>query len=1338
MVQSPICQALNLSDGQPCKANATTWEKVFCRFHGKQYYGLYIGYKRRKARLDSLSDDAPPYLRASNVPLANEPFEGVTDEKTLREIHAHIYHEYALIEKVINAKKLHHKHFYWLRMDYGNQAYLDILSNRRHIVLRALEKLKTRITQALYEREKWYKWIRDVQQEEEATREKESKKVKHEAAMFKRYWDKMQTRITARREKEDRQRPDAYLDAAYQEHSKYIDLINHFLWIEVLADVESENATPKVDGSTKPSPGIAKKGKKPKSKAAKAADVQLPGQSRILEMIVNDGQSSDDQEPSGGGSVKSNFETESELRRRLKEGMKKDYTTIEGQVWVGTLEFPDGTHLKTSSLADEEIDSLAKEIKEIKLLLFCRLLLSHASLLRAAVKSSSVEEFLNDPEIAVSDLRDLCLRVEQPSLQDIRDACADRTRGDESEGEDDEGDILEEERYEDVYLHMYRYMHIQGPYWLLMKILGQQQIMVAGGQDEPSKLERMPFKEARQQKMKVQVCGKSIWNYSSENSTTQDGWLQFSVMAKDCDLRNAAQLCRNWDEFEQLTFLTGWQYFPASNWVSWGGDKLTQELHELGFFPYFKDFDAEKLSHLQGQKDIVETRNIIVGHMKRNDPATRRFLQYLTMRSSEVLVLVRDGKTGKILTAPEKDQLWTMRGKREVNETKWNILLEVGRKYFQMVGKFRKWRLGSEDYYDVWIWDYTPSSDPTRLCSVIGLELHKARRITKLTERHNRKEPFLRGLTRDQDTTRVRSIQPGEQILSLWDEITNRSNVSMSTDVLNQELLKVKINDGFPVEASPYLLYNEADAAEDLILFPEELNTHNRNFLFREVTNSFTREAISITSINVAVANTLNSLKADGDANWGTDSASACEDEETHFVNPWSQSQIWEDAIATINHTPISSERKELLRRVGLLSESSDVIRGGINSLSSVMPKLKEADTRMVVEKDRGAALVEDFHAADLEPGAQEKYAETCNILSGILGSRQTSESTDWVWFLATTLDWLDLRTDYDTYTHEPQEAWPHAFITQDIVKAFALMAMFFPNLDVCQPVTSFFKSEEGLKYKDTSILKPHERGQTLPDCRTRTSTVFRPKEFWKEWDEAPKDAKADGRHHADAVPMKWSVATRPIIAKLYLAGIVAPAYHKDPFGLALANTEPHRPDQLDLFINYPDRDNDTTDPIFDTPSKWPVLLPLAKTFASKSSGAKFAILRVWSAPHFYPVDVTDEGMRYLTSFLDSRGRSWAWRFVPKDMSYSESAAHVVLKERLKLLREQLKVGDRVVHRGEVILVMGTDELDLLRYVTAVTFAIQTKPWYREIDLWKSFVNVDLEFLEGLDPYWLD
>lgn len=43
-----------------------------------------------------------------------------------------------------------------------------------------------------------------------------------------------------------------------------------------------------------------------------------------------------------------------------------------------------------------------------------------------------------------------------------------------------------------------------------------------------------------------------------------------------------------------------------------------------------------------------------------------------------------------------------------------------------------------------------------------------------------------------------------------------------------------------------------------------------------------------------------------------------------------------------------------------------------------------------------------------------------------------------------------------------------------------------------------------------------------------------------------------------------------------------------------------------------------------------------------------------------------------------------------------------------------------------------------IRLSTIVTFVMQTKPWLREVDLWMSFVNVELDFLQGLDPEWLD
>lgn len=213
----------------------------------------------------------------------------------------------------------------------------------------------------------------------------------------------------------------------------------------------------------------------------------------------------------------------------------------------------------------------------------------------------------------------------------------------------------------------------------------------------------------------------------------------------------------------------------------------------------------------------------------------------------------------------------------------------------------------------------------------------------------------------------------------------------------------------------------------------------------------------------------------------------------------------------------------------------------------------------------------------------------------------------------------------------------------------------------------------------------------------------------------------------------------------MYRAGIIAPAnVQNDPQlipGIATANTEPHRPKELDMFIDFSDRfnvmGNPKPPPTFVHPREWPDLLARAREFSLQNGGGspKFAVLRLWSAPHFWPLMIRRNNRR-IASFLDPLGRGWEFKFVPKDGYYSEWSTYNSLHQRLELFAP--KFGDRVTHRGDVVLVMGEDARDLLKYVVAVTFVIQTKPWYREIDLWKSFINVDLEFLEGLDTYWLD
>ena len=97
------------------------------------------------------------------------------------------------------------------------------------------------------------------------------------------------------------------------------------------------------------------------------------------------------------------------------------------------MENPEELLHKTAGMPEDEIDKLIGEVAEVKHLLLCRILLSHAALLPAVARANSVDEFLNDKDVDSAHLRDLCLELENPGLQDVRDACADLVRGDDEE-----------------------------------------------------------------------------------------------------------------------------------------------------------------------------------------------------------------------------------------------------------------------------------------------------------------------------------------------------------------------------------------------------------------------------------------------------------------------------------------------------------------------------------------------------------------------------------------------------------------------------------------------------------------------------------------------------------------------------------------------------------------------------------------------------------------------------------------------------------------------------------------------------------------------------------------
>ncbi|KAL8731009.1 MAG: hypothetical protein Q9166_003660 [cf. Caloplaca sp. 2 TL-2023] len=239
--------------------------------------------------------------------------------------------------------------------------------------------------------------------EEEITRENEKKKIRKEVALLKRYFKDVQARTQDLRAKEDLKRQETYLDEAYttrlpeeeqeaewdpiedvieDERGNYIDLIKHILSLMEFVD---------------------------DSQATNGSNQSFNNGIRAIEA----------------------HDSKTQMRKRPSEGVKLEYAS--GFHVAGTVDNPAQTHDKTAPVPDDEIDQLLVDMAEIKHLLFCRLLLSQANVVPAAIRVSNVNEFLDDKEVTDTDLRDLALKLENPGLQEIRGTCADFRRGEEGE-----------------------------------------------------------------------------------------------------------------------------------------------------------------------------------------------------------------------------------------------------------------------------------------------------------------------------------------------------------------------------------------------------------------------------------------------------------------------------------------------------------------------------------------------------------------------------------------------------------------------------------------------------------------------------------------------------------------------------------------------------------------------------------------------------------------------------------------------------------------------------------------------------------------------------------------
>ncbi|KAH8762906.1 hypothetical protein F5882DRAFT_431367 [Hyaloscypha sp. PMI_1271] len=1173
--------------------------------------------------------------------------------------------------------------------DYGHAKFLEDLQSQKGTVVRALERLERRTAEVLFREEKWYSWVRECQDEEERGREKEREKVRMEAAMFKRHWKAAQLRARDAKAKEDKMRQDAYLEQVYKEslalkerngegedtdddemdwdpiedvlednRGSYLDLVQTFLWmVDPNAAAEADTAMSGINAPTPSTPGpsvltetaeSAPKLNAEISQGAKASPSSKKAKSKNKKKVTPAAKAPGPKPEPDKGLI----ESREEMHERLKNGTEYNQAKVKGVMIAGTLENP-VISTKTVTFPENLVQKMLAEIHDIKHLLFCRLLLGHAALLPAALRANNVEEFLADPEVTTAALRDICLKMENPSLQDIRDACADFFRSEEEEEEADiemskpasptskdtdehgmpmfklkkqKGELPDTWKPKSEMAKMAEQMGQLPTFDSIME--NEEGGAVNFGENKDSKVPR--------KKIRVKICGKSIWNYPSNKAMNRGGWLHFCIIAKDSSLHDAVALCRHWDEFFELNILAIWQYFPGANWAEWVGNRYRQQMLQLGFIMYFESAspDAHDLTIRENNRNrgggrrshaVFEARNFICAHIKRDDP---------------------------------------------------------------MLFKAHRFRSGPDIY--------------------------------------NPAGPVLKTICRDPETNRARDIQPGEDIMSIWDDVNHPGTTffySKDENHADQSEGNLSLRRVFdePNKFPKNLFYHKADELEDAILFPEELADKKLDPL-----NVGKVDPIGIWEEGFSLKGFVEGdcFESDSDTEseaWMTDSDAGREHEDDSDLDDEADEEgdavdADQETADAINDTEVEQKPKidivEVARAIGHSDEMREVMKKMLLKPKRAprdrsSPAAMQAEFMEFLDKEKAKVFKQVWHSADLEPNAQAHYTEMMDM------TRKCRKHCRNTFDCAPVILGFHLVDDLNV---EPEYA-------KGVHKAIAKIAPFF--------YPQFLESEDGEPFRNSLMFNQAERAKNFPDIRSHVSNKYRAPSFWKEFEDEMRKVHGE----LNELPAEWDLHIRPIIAHLYKCGVLRSRSDLRVQGEAIAGKEPGR-DKWDVFFDWRrNMNNMNWDPAMVNPLTINPFKATAKNFALKNPTARFAVLTLWSAPHFYPLMIGWDN-RDPTSFRDLIGRYFNWMFVPKDLPRSEWSIHLSAQARITPYKKFL--GKNVIARRDKYLVMATDEGELFKLVAATTFAIQTKPWRLELDLWKSFVNVDIKFLEGLDDKWVE
>lgn len=352
------------------------------------------------------------------------------------------------------------------------------------------------------------------------------------------------------------------------------------------------------------------------------------------------------------------------------------------------------------------------EVRAIHEYLVLRSIIASPSLLSAAILSPSIDAFLNDTvHVRNTDLRDLALELSRPSDESIRNACADYWAAEKMNNLENPED---DEPPNQLVVHK-------------PKTKSKGKSRKKGG-----KKHKKPVPQTQESgggKMdRVKVCGRWIYNYPAETKMPRRGWFQFAILT-GASFPTAASLCKSWQEFYELNILSLNGYFRGlkGGWDSTGGSPPIAHLRRIGFIPYSLSHNSVSASgftqstrHNRGagrSHAATEARNYIAANMSRDDPRVKRFISLIQTHTAELIVYIRDCKTGQVIVEPPEEEKWIIRDKMgagRLHRGKWTIRQPFDRAFKANLERDRLWK-SFRDCLDVVIWDRLPARPPEQL-----------------------------------------------------------------------------------------------------------------------------------------------------------------------------------------------------------------------------------------------------------------------------------------------------------------------------------------------------------------------------------------------------------------------------------------------------------------------------------------------------------------------------------------------------------------------------------------------------------------------------------------------